>query len=192
MTYAQFVQAFQPVVEAFDAKKFPTVVLERIHTKCDGLTPLQMRDLCHEIIDRCEHAPKAHKVGEIANLIRARSKVGLNEKQIEIVSLCSFCDDLSVIVAKSTDNTHQTLMLCECVIDGDPKSWDLPKWTREWAPLYSKQRCPSDWFNPKFIELNEQGEMPLRAINNLRDLWRARIKIAQAFWAEQKKASGEP
>lgn len=181
MTEAQFLQQFNPVIEAFP-KKFPTIVLERIHAKCQDLTPTQMRELCHLIIDTCDHAPKAHKVWELANLIRGRAKQGIDQPVGEVRPNCAFCLDLAVIRAIATDGTHETLMRCECANVVNRCPWKLPQWTRHWAPLYEKHRCPVDWFKPDNLSVTK-----IENLNEKMKYWRAKIRIAEEFWFHQKQ-----
>lgn len=192
MTYAQFLTAFDPVLQAWP-NKFPQVVLERIHSKVEDMTPTQMRHLCHEIIDRCDHAPRTSKVWELANLIRARESAGYVQPPEVYRPKCAFCCDLGVIRAIATNGSGETLMRCECSDDRDPANWALPRWTPQWSPLFSKEPCFVEWFKPLRIERDSKtGELKLESLHEKARAWRARVTKAEAFWVKQKaEAMGE-
>lgn len=102
---------------------------------------------------------------------------------------CYFCQDLGVVRAVSTDGSHETLMRCECSDDFDKSNWKLPKWTREWAPLYEKHRCPVSWFKPQKLEFSSDGVAKSESLTQKIDYWKAKVSIAEAFWVHQKMES---
>lgn len=191
MTVAQFISQFDTVIEAFGgAKKFPMVVLERMHVKCQDLTPIEMKTMCELIIDSCDYAPKTVKVAEFANIARARHRTGTFEKRVDEKEFCSFCDDLGLIRAISTDESHETLMRCECSNDKDRSNWKLPKWDRMWAPLYRKEQCLLSWFKPeRLIRDPKTGDMLFESFEEKRRLWREKVRRAEKFWIEKRTES---
>lgn len=188
MTYAQFLTAFAPVLEAFESRRFPHVVLERIHTKVTDLTPTQMREMCNLIIDTVEHAPKASKVAEFANIIRSRHRVGIQDKAQEIPIICNACDDLGVIRAIATDQSHESLLRCSCW-EGSRSSWDMPQYTTSWAPLYRREKCPVSWFKPQRHEgpIIKKGGLFVSDVERKMEYWRAKISLAEQFWKQMKE-----
>lgn len=188
MTFAQFLDQFGSAMEAFGHNKFPQVVLERIHSKVDDLTPPQMKELCNLVIDLCEHTPRTAKIAELANMVRARSRDGLHAPVVEIKLLCHFCDDLRTVRAVSTDGTHETLMLCDCT-ESNKSAIDsnLQRWTRQWAPLYRREKCPVEWFKPKVFMKDENGNLKFeKTAEQAMSYWAAKIKIAEQFWINQR------
>lgn len=97
---------------------------------------------------------------------------------------CEFCFDLRTVRAIATDNTHETLMRCPCTKENhDDADWSLPTWTHEWAPLYSKEPCPVEWFKPVIMDGKVDMSIQARA-----RYWREKVRIAEEFWLNEKKA----
>lgn len=192
MTFQQFLNAFSDVVEAYGSNKFPHIVLERIHSKVDDFDAVRMRELCHLIIDNCEHAPRTAKVGELANLVRARHQTGLFDKFEPQASDCRLCEDLRTVRAISTDGTHETLMLCECTAkQPDPADWKFPAWSREWGRFYRAEKCPVEWFKPTVV-LDTKGIMKLEnTVEHKRQYWISKVRIAEQFWISARKEAQE-
>lgn len=189
MTYAQFLDKFGSVIEAFGNAKFPQVVLERIHFRIQDLTPQELSHVCDSIIDNCEHAPKTSKVCEFANMARGHFRQGLKDPKLEIIDLCDFCHDLRTVRAISTDGSHETLMLCECTTTNpDVSDWKLQTWSRQWAPFYRKEKCPLNWFKPEILFKNPDGSIKLKqSFGQKQEYWTAKVKIAEQFWVQARR-----
>jgi hypothetical protein len=188
MTLAQFITQFDSVLEAFGRNKFPMIVLERIHTKVGDLSPPQITELCNLLIDSCEHAPKTSKVCEFANIIRARYRNGINDKEIQEIPInCNACDDLGVIRAIATDQSHESLLRCSCA-EGFLSTWDIPQYSRDWAPLYRREKCPVSWFKPIRHEgpIIKKSGVFVSDVERKMEYWRAKITIATEFWKQMK------
>lgn len=191
MTYAQFVGFFNPVIEAFESRNFSQGMLERMHTKVDDFTPLQMKELCNLIIDHCDRPPRVHKISEFAGVIRARARSGVTDPTIDIAEMCPQCRDLRALRVTALDGSHETLMLCECTITRpDRNDWNLPAWIPGFGALYRKEPCPISWFRPTVL-INADGEMKLEeTLEHKRVYWRAKIQIAEQFWISEREKAG--
>lgn len=77
MTYGEFINEFDDVVQAFGQDAFQKPVLERMFYKTQDLSQRQLKELCVDILDNCRFAPKIPDVIERANIVRARHREGI-------------------------------------------------------------------------------------------------------------------
>jgi hypothetical protein len=169
-----FLKRIQPIIDAWGAKSFPVVVIERMEKRTGDLTESEMSQLCNMLIDNCERAPNVHKIVEYAQVVRGRRRIEQEERKADKPD-CSHCFDMGVIQAISLyPEQDSTLVRCTCR-SGSEQDWRLPQWIHEFGALYKKESCPLDWFAPS------KGDL-ITETNKKRDAWRERLKIAEKFW----------
>lgn len=191
MINQNFLRRFGPVIEAWNNKKFPAIMLERIDKRTSDLSDREMGEVCDLLLDNCEHAPTVAKVVEFASLVRNRRD--RKPEQVQDTLNCAICGDLGTICAVSRHDDFETLVRCSCPA-GEGSGWALPKWARDFNPLFEPRRCPKNWFIPaRPPEFSDTPE-GMRALKDLIwqqiPYWRTKIRIAEEYWASNIAAAG--
>lgn len=101
---------------------------------------------------------------------------------------CFHCGDLGVISTKEIHSEFETLMLCACR-EGENQTYRLPRWEHKLGAIFKRSRCPISWFKPEKQVLGVGREMRWESIASKIDYWRAKIQIAEGYWAQAKKES---
>lgn len=99
---------------------------------------------------------------------------------------CIDCGDLGVIRVKEKDRSFETLMLCNCE-EGRRQSYQLPRWEWKHGQIFDRSKCPLEWFKPDKSIVAMKPEFKLAGIESKIQYWRAKIQIAEGFWAQAKQ-----
>lgn len=98
---------------------------------------------------------------------------------------CSSCFDLGVIRTREYNSHFETLMLCDC-LEGQKQTYALPRWEWKLGKLFARERCPVSWFKPE-TTVGDGGQIKMESLQKKIEYWRAKLKIAEGYWAQAKR-----
>lgn len=97
-------------------------------------------------------------------------------------TICDFCLDIGVCRVIDRADNHETLMRCECR-EGVAQTYKLRQWHYKIGQVFSRGPCPVAWFKPDITE----GTLKLESMNRKIEYWRAKVSLAEMYWAQFEK-----